>query len=382
MTSRREILLAHYTALLKRVGTWVGMLSLASTLLVPFGASAANQLTARSATVGSSAGGASTSYSIGFTLNASQTLGSVKIEICDSPLSTTSCAASSSAGINSNGASLGTATFGSMSLGTGWSIGSQSGASTSGTTACVTHTATSLSGSATLVLNAVTNPTGANQQYYLRISTYTGTTCNAPAYPGTDYGAVALATTNSLTVAANVQESLTFCTGTVSAPANCAAETGTNVNIGTGADNVLSSSAPSGAISTMIAATNAVSGYSITYTAATFSSTNDSIATVGSTPTAFPAAGTAAFGINLKANTSPNITNSADKTGSGSGTVAANYGTANQFAFVAATPTQVASAAGPTATNTYTVSYAAQAGNTTKPGAFSTVFNYICTGTF
>jgi hypothetical protein len=383
MKTRQEILVAHYRALLQKAATWLGMAALLGTIFVPAGAFATGQLTARSSLVSTSAGAATgVTYTTGFTLSGSQTLGSVKLEICDSPLATTSCAASASAGINSNGASFASATFTSMSLGTGWSINSQTGGSTSGTNICLTHTAATLSGAASLVLGGVINPTGVNQPYYLRISTYTGVTCNAPAYPGTDFGAVAMDTTQSLTVAANVQESLTFCTGTTSAPANCAAETGSTVNIGTGTDNVLSSSAPSGAISTMIAATNATSGYSITYFAANFSSTGDTIGAVGATPTSFPGAGTAAFGINLRANTSPSVTNSADKTGSGSGTVAANYNTVNQFAFVPSTATQVASAAAPTLSNTYTVSYAAQAGNTTKPGAFSTVFNYVCTGTF
>jgi hypothetical protein len=49
---------------------------------------------------------------------------------------------------------------------------------------------------------------------------------------------------------------------------------------------------------------------------------------------------------------------------------------------VPSTATQVASASAPTQANVYTVSYAAQAGNTTKPGAFSTTFTYVCTGTF
>ncbi|HEY2003899.1 MAG TPA: hypothetical protein VGH44_02180 [Candidatus Saccharimonadia bacterium] len=382
MRTRGEILRTHYLGLMCKGARWAALSALLATVLVPMGASATGQLTARSATVTNSAGGASTPYSIGFTLSGSQTLGSVKFEMCDSPLSTTACSASSTAGQASNGASFGSATFASMSLGSSWSIGSQTGASTSGTNLCLTHTAASLSGAATAVLNGVVNPAGTNQQYYLRISTYTDTACSTPAYPGADFGAVALDTTQALTVSANVQESLTFCTGTTSAPADCSGETGSQVKIGTGADNVLSSSAPSGAISTMVAATNATSGYSITYLAANLTSSSDTIGAVGSTPTAFPGAGTAAFGINLRANTSPSVTNSADKTGSGSGTVAANYNTVNQFAFVPSTATQVASASAPTQANVYTVSYAAQAGNTTKPGAFSTTFTYVCTGTF
>jgi hypothetical protein len=361
-------------------GAWLGVMAVLASIMVPMTASAA-QITARSATVSSSAGAASATYTIAFNLPTTGTLGSIKFQICDSPLSTTACAASASAGINSNGAAFTGSTFGSMSLGTGWTETGQTAASTSGTSAYITHTAASLSGAASVVLNTVTNPTGANQQYYLRIQSYTGTD---GATGPVDFGAVALATTQSITVAANVQESLTFCVGTTVAPANCAAETGSSVNLGTGTDNVLST-APSGGISTMMASTNATSGYSITYLAGNFSSSSDTITAInGGTGTklAMPAAGTPAFGLNLMANTIPTITNSAAVTGAGSGAGTANYTTTNQFAFVPSSATTMASAAGPTVNNTYTVSYAAQAGSTTKPGAFSTTFNYVATGLF
>jgi hypothetical protein len=138
--------------------------------------------------------------------------------------------------------------------------------------------------------------------------------------------------------------------------------------------------------------TNATSGYIITYTttspggtggtacAGSLSSTNDCITDFGGSATTFTA-GVANFGINLLSNTTPSL--GANVSGSGSGTASAPYATTNNYAFQAgSTPRTVASAAGPTLSNLFTVAYAAQAGNTTKPGAYSATFTWIATGTF
>jgi hypothetical protein len=64
---------------------------------------------------------------------------------------------------------------------------------------------------------------------------------------------------------------------------------------------------------------------------------------------------------------------------------AAGYATADSFRFVpGATAQQIAnqSTPGPTTQTNFTISYVAQAGNTTRPGAYSTTFNYVATGTF
>jgi hypothetical protein len=199
---------------------------------------------------------------------------------------------------------------------------------------------------------------------------------------------MAVSTANQVTVSANVQESLTFCVYT---GANCAAG-GSSVNLGSGADNVLSASSPSGGVSKMDADTNATTGYTITYITTSpggtggstcpgsLSSSNDCITDAGGSAGTF-SAGTAKFGINLRDNATPNI--GTDIAGSGIGAVSAPYNTVDNYAFQGGTtPRTVATAAGPTITNTYTVAYAAQAGNTTKPGAYSAIFTWVATGTF
>jgi len=98
-----------------------------------------------------------------------------------------------------------------------------------------------------LTISGLTNNSGSNVSYYPRLRLYT---VNA-AFDDTVgtgnqayYGSVAQATTQTLTVNARVQEHLEFCVGTTGVDdnvgvvaANCAAVTGTTVDIGT-IDNV------------------------------------------------------------------------------------------------------------------------------------------------
>jgi len=386
---RQEILLAHYRNLLRKAATWAGLLAvMASMLFVPT-ASYAGQINTRSATVGSSAAGAVTTYDVSWKPSVTTGIGSIKFQICTSPLELTACSVSNSSTFV--GATLSTSAP-TTSPFTGWTTGSGGTAATttsfyavkaSGTDAMVTST------QYVVRINNVTNPNAANTSYYLRVYTYTG---NDGSTGQVDFGAVALSTARQISVAANVQESLTFCVGTSGTGCGGGGLTGTSVNLGTGADNVLSASTPSGGTSLMAVDTNATSGYAITYIttspggtggstcAGSLSSTNDCITDAGGTAGTFTA-GTSKFGINLKANTTPCL--GANVSGSGSGTASGQYNIADNYAFQAgSTPRTVASASGPTLSNLYTVSYVAQAGNTTKPGAYSATFTWIATGTF
>lgn len=381
MSDNREILRQHYAKLARKVGTWAGLTSLvAGTLVLPMSAQAA-QITDRSLTLGSSAASANTTYLFSFKPGTTNNVGAVKFQLCTSPLEATSCT-------TPTGASM--AGAGSLTLGgqiTGFTIGAGTPPAPTAQTAWITNgTPQSLtSGTASTVqFSGIVNPSTTNQTFYARITTFS----DSAGTTQVDYGAMAVSTANQVTVSANVQESLTFCVYT---GANCGAG-GSSVNLGTGTDNVLSTSVPSGGVSKMDADTNATTGYAITYVTTSpggtggstcpgsLSSTNDCITDFGGTAGTF-SAGTARFGINLRANTTPAI--GADVTGSGSGAVSAPYNTVDNFAFQGGTtPRTVGTTSGPTLSNTYQVSYAAQAGSTTKPGAYSAIFTWICTGTF
>jgi hypothetical protein len=355
MKSRREILRAHYTRLLKKTAMWAANASSVTSTFV-FTPSATNS---------------------GATIKA------VRFELCDSPLEAVSCSSPS-------GATLASATAGSQS---GTDITNQYG-----TPAYISTTAVTFkhaTGNTLLSTHAVTFPvqvihlpTNPNTSFYFRITTYNSDT----TFNGTtevDYGAMAESTTQTLDVSANVQESLVFCTGT-NTPADCTGMTGSTVKIGSnpGTDNVLLLGTATGGTSSMYITTNAASGYVITYQAGEFSKDGGTtnIAKANNQTLAACASGSTngdCFGINLRDNATPNVgTDVTGASGFVSPTYSTGYGTADNFKFVNGSAQQVASAATPTVQTQYTVTYAAQAGTTTKPGAYSNTFTWIATGTF
>ena len=127
----------------------------------------------------------------------------------------------------------------------------------------------------------------------------------------------------------------------------------------------------------MAATTNGSSGYTITVNGPTLTSGANTITALssggGST------VGTKQFGINLAgANTAPVV--GAAVSGSGSGTATANYGINNNFRF--ASGNTIASAAGPTNANTFTIGYIANIDGLTSPGVYNTVLTYDATANY
>jgi len=397
MISRGEILRAHYVGMLKRGASWAGLAVMA---VMAFGAgpvSAAGQLTARSTTLGTSTAGATTTFTFTFTPASTYTVKAIKLEVCTSPLETTGCAASNSSSVSSATLTTGAPTSASFS---GWLRGTGAGGHAPAPTATAVYfddaTGFSLSTSKTIQIAGVVNPNVINTEFYTRITTYTVQDASSGEQ---DYGAEAVSTSDQITVNANVQESLTLCVYI----STCGGGGGT-LYLAPGPDHVLSASAMTGGVSKIDASTNASSGYVITYmtsntggtaynctgvsgaSSGSLGSPNDCIPDAGSSAVGPPAAGTGLFGINLKANSTtltPSGALGSNVSGSGSGTPTAPYATADQVAFQAgATPRTIATASGPTVSNTFTVTYAAQAGSINKPGVYATTFTYVCTGTF
>lgn len=132
-----------------------------------------------------------------------------------------------------------------------------------------------------------------------------------------------------------------------------------------------------GTANTLQAATNGVSGYTITYNGSTLTSGASTIDAMGTRTTS--ATNTEQFGINLRDNATPNT--GANPSG-GTGAPASNYNTVDEYYFAADTTTTLASASAATTTTTYTVSYIANVSQTTEAGAYSTTITYIATGNF
>jgi hypothetical protein len=371
--------------LLKRAINWVGIFTLATVFVATPAGATAGILGTRSATLSDSAGNASgVTATFLVTPGTSATILGVKFSLCTSPLLSVTCA-------SPGGATLASATAGSQ-LKNGGAITNAYGSPsyTSTTDVCFSNgTGNAFNGTSdtfTFPVQAIHLPTAVNTQFYFRMQTFTNTNCSTGP---TDFGGFAESTTQTLAVSANVQESLVFCTGT-NTPADCTGMTGSTVKIGNnpGTDNVLLLGTATGGISTMYITTNAASGYSITYQAAEFSKDGGTtnIAKANNQTIAACASGSTngdCFGINIKANTTPAVgTNVTGASGFVAPTVQTGYGTADSFKFVANAAQQVASTTQPTVQTQYTVTYAAVAGTTTKPGAYTNTFTWIATGTF
>lgn len=321
----------------------IAVLSLAS---FPVSASAL-QIVGRKVTIGSSAASASTTYSFTFTVPSATVLQSAEF---------TACTTASGTCTTPSGFSVASSTLPSqpVNLGdaSGWVVSTATAGSLrlskSGNVAAPT-------GSQTVNFANVVNPSATNSTFFMRMTTYSG-----PTWTGVvDTGTVATSTAGQITVTAIVDEALTF---------TLAAAT---VALGT-----LTTSTTGSGTSLMTASTNASTGYSITANGATLTSGANTITALAS-PTA-SSINNKQFGLNLMANTTPAV--GSGVSGTGTGTAATGYNTANSYKFV--TGDMVASAALPTNSNTYTVSYIANIDGITAAGGYSTILTYIATANF
>jgi hypothetical protein len=287
----------------------------------------------------------------------------------------------------------------------------------------------------TYKFNGIVPPTNANETFFVRISTYSGTD---GATGPVDSGVVAASTATPIEITGTMPESLVFCTGrtvpvipTTTVP-DCASATAGTV----GFDKLFSPTDTAATTSQMAASTNATYGYVITVNGSTLTSGSNTIAgMVGGAGAPLPSTrGTAQFGMNLVANTttvasgfganaldltpdpnncqttptnagcaawlatdnyadSSNIATASNGTGY-RGQPLLGYRTVDQFRFqngnaVAnsleddADPSTVGnSAQGGTDGQIYTVSYIANVPGNLPAGTYSTTLTYICTPTF
>mgnify|MGYP003552544025 CR=1 FL=1 len=136
-------------------------------------------------------------------------------------------------------------------------------------------------------------------------------------------------------------------------------------------NGVTSAPADSSGAHEMTLATNAASGYSITYNGATLTSGGNTIdvATISEDDDGTPASEQFALGL--------------DDNG-GNVTIVSDYdlATTNSYKFVASTTTTVASETAPTAIETFDVQYIANISTVTEAGSYSTDITWIATGNF
>jgi hypothetical protein len=322
--------------------------------LVPVATEAAG-LAPRSIQVGSSGQGVTTSYTVNVTTATAASIGSIGFLFCTTPTGACSLPAS----VTTTSASLL-----SQSGATGFSINN------------VTNGAPFITRSASLIgsgvalsfdLGGIVNPSTANLEYYVRVTTYTG--IDGATGP-VDTGDIAMSTAQPVLLTGVTPEILVFCVGT-SIAGNCGTISGSTIDFGD-----FSPVTTSFGTSVMQAQTNASSGYAITVTGTTLESGVNAISALGVQTAS--AIGTSQFGLNLRLNTTPGV--GADPTGVGSGTYSGNFGSANQYRFNSGDV--VASAGLPTDANTFTSSYIVNIGGSQAAGVYTATMTYICTASF
>jgi hypothetical protein len=330
----------------------------ASVFVLSSGMSYAANLIDRRFLLSNSQVGATTTYMVNLTVATSGTLGSLQIMVCsNSPLEVEGCIAPS--GFDMSSAVLSSQT----------GPGDFTILSATANTMIFSRPSSVVTAPQPISfqLTNVVNPNAAGS-YYGRLLTYTSTDATGSRV---DYGGLAFAITLNLSVNTYVPPYLAFCSALVITGLDCTQTSGDYINLGE-----LSSAATRAGQSQLLVATNAADGYNIQATGNTLVSGNNVISALG---TQLPSqAGTAQFGINLRANFQPNI--GADPIGPGVGQPVAAYGTPNRFMFV--NNDIIVQALHADDFRKYTVSYIANVPSSQAPGVYVSTITYVCTGNF
>lgn len=357
--------------------------------ILPIGQANAAQITNRSLTLqgngvntNGSAPGAAVNHLYTFTLPTSASLGSVKFEYC----TTAANSPSNPACVTPTGLSTTSATLGNQTGQTGFTINN----ATQGAP-YLTRTAAAGSGNVTFRLDNVTNPSAANQTFFVRISTYASTDTTGSS---TDLGTVTASTARPIILDGTMPESLVFCTGEtislLSSVPDCSTATDGSVSF----NQLFSPTDTAVASSQMAASTNAGFGYVVTVNGPTMTSGSNTVTALNTAAASLK--GVSQFGLNLKTNTSAAAAsfpgNSAELAAVSNGTnyngrAVGDYATADTFAYVngaivADSNFDGAGSPGPTDAQIYTASYIVNVPGSQPAGTYTTTLTYICTPAF
>jgi hypothetical protein len=316
------------------------------------------QLGNRSLQLSDNVAGDKSTYLLSFSLSTAGNLGSIEVDFCSNdPIPADPCSMP-------GGFTMASSALSAQSGQTGFAI---AGSSSANHIVLTRIAAPAAPGPVSYTFTNATNP-AAPGSYYVRVQTFASTDASGSA---SDYGGIAFAILNNVSISAQVPPYLIFCTGTAIPQPNCASASGDYINFGE-----LSSQHANAGSSQMLSATNSTSGYTITISGTTLESGNNVIAALASNDVSRP--GTAQFGVNLRANSSPAVGN--DPNGPGSGTPAANYDSPNFYRFVAGDV--IASSPAPDNIRIYTASYVVNVPPAQAPGVYVSTMTYICLATF
>lgn len=332
-------------------------MTVAPSLYLPQTTSAA-RLENRSIKIGTSKADATTNHIISFNVPTAGNIGSIAFEYCsNSPIFELSCTPP-------NGLDVSLASIDSQSGITGFSVHGL----TTANRLLITRTpaANPASQAAVYDFGNIVNPSDEDTATYVKISTFASDDGTGSV---TDRGAVVFVIVPEFTVEAFVPPFLTFCAA-ITVSSNCTTTAGNFINLGE-----LSKTSANFSTSQFAGATNDPGGYSTYLAGTTLSSGINTIPALTFPGTSSP--GTSQFGLNLVANSNPNV--GQNRTGGGTATPNTGYGSPNQFKFengiIAATPNS-------TNFNIFTVSYLVNVSNSQKPGIYTTTVTYIATAAF
>ena len=327
---------------------------------------------------GGSAPGGVVDHFFQFTVPTTGTdIGSIKFEYC----TTASGTCTVPTGLDTT-----SATLGSEAGLTGWTLVSDPDGTPAGVNGSpyLTRGAAAAPSAGTLEyqLQSVTNPTTANEAFFVRISTYASSdTTGTPV----DDGTVAASTATQIEISGTMPESLVFCTGAdidvTNGIPDCSTATPGNIEF----DQLFSPTDTATALSEMAASTNASGGYSITVNGSTLTSGSNTVEALDTAT--ISTVGTGQFGMNLKANTAPTIGAEVAPLPNGDdirGQSAAGYNTVDTFKFTSGDVIAASdnNGVGPTNIQIFTSSYIVNVPGSQPAGTYTSTLTYICTATF
>ena len=302
--------------------------------------------------------GVTTDYTLTFTITNGITLGSLSVLICgNSPLEGDLCDVPP--GLDVTNAQL-TAQTGITDF-TLFDVGPQS--------LLLSHPAAVVTAPQTVsfTFHNVVNP-DVPGPYYVRVAAYSSTNGTGPSVA---FGGLAFAVTHNVQVNSVVPPYITFCSGVIIPSLNCTSASGDQIDFGN-----LSPSRSSQATSQLLVATNAANGYVIQVAGTTMTAGNDIIAALTGQTGSQP--GSSQFGINLRANTVPDI--GSDPDGPGVGQPVNNYDQTNRYRFDS--DDVIADSTAPDNYRRYTVSYLVNVPVDQAPGVYASTLTYVAAGSF
>lgn len=323
------------------------------------------ELTGRGLTMSSSLPGATTMHQFSFQYASTSAVGSVLFEYCMSPVDGVVCVPPP--GLDASNASLqqqsGEIGFSVLSTNQNQIVLTRPPAATGQTVSSYTF-----DNIVNPNFNSCTMVVVPNCTFYARIYTYATTDASGL---NTDFGGIAASTNPTISINTVVPPILYFCVGQTITGNDCTTATGDVVNLG-----VLNPDTAASGSSQMVAATNGQFGLSVAADGTTMTSGNNVIPGL-SIPTV-SAPGNSQFGINLRANSNPQV--GQEPNGPGAANPAGPYNIPNEFTF---NPGDVV-ATSPAVTDfrKFTVSYVTNISPGQAPGDYASTITYICTASF